>query len=64
MEARTEVCGLLLQGGGLCALRVESSCGDAEAFLSSGSQFEEVGLLLELLAALGVGVAQGGSFFF
>jgi len=50
---------LLLQGVSLHALLVKSSGGSANALLGSGGRLQEVGLLLELLAALGVGGADG-----
>ncbi|KAG8051335.1 hypothetical protein GUJ93_ZPchr0009g2001 [Zizania palustris] len=59
MEMRTEGSGLLLQGGGLRTFLVEGGSSGRDPLLSSGGGLEEVGLLLELLAALGVGGAQG-----
>jgi len=50
---------LLLQGVSLRALLVKSSGGRANALLGGGGRLQEVGLLLELLAALGVGGADG-----
>ena len=50
---------LLLQGVSLRALLVKSSGGSANALLGGGGRLQEVGLLLELLAALGVGGADG-----
>jgi hypothetical protein len=50
---------LLLQGVSLRALLVKSSSGGANALLGGGCRLQEVGLLLELLAALGVGGADG-----
>ena len=49
---------LPLQGVGLCALRVESTGGEVDAFLGGGGVLEEVHLLLELLTMLGVGGTQ------
>jgi hypothetical protein len=46
------------------ALRIEGGSGHADAFLSGGGGLQKVNLLLELLAALRVGGAQGGGFVF
>ncbi|KAG8043543.1 hypothetical protein GUJ93_ZPchr0458g22677 [Zizania palustris] len=60
MKTCAEGSGLLFQGGGLRSFLVEDGSSSTDPLLSSGSRFEEVGLLLELLAALGIGGAQGG----
>jgi hypothetical protein len=46
---------LLLQGVGLRALLLEGSSSGTDTLLGSGGRLEEVGVLLQLLAALGVG---------
>jgi hypothetical protein len=56
--------GPLLQEIGLCALTVKGVGGGADPVLGGGGGLEEVGVLLQLLPALGVGGAQGSSFVF
>jgi hypothetical protein len=63
-ETLAESSGLLLQGVGLRALLIESGGGSTNTLLGGGGGLEEGGLLFELLAALGVGGAQGGGFVF
>jgi hypothetical protein len=62
--AAPESHGPLLEDVGLRALFLESVGGGADAVLGGGSGLEEFGVLQELLAALGVGGAQGGDLFF
>jgi hypothetical protein len=61
-QAGAEGGSLPLQVIGGRALRIEGGSGHADAFLSGGGGLQKVSLLLELLAALRVGGAQGGSF--
>lgn len=63
-EAAPEGGDLLLQVVGLRALLLEGGSGGVDAFLSGVGRIEEGGLLLELLAARGVGGFQGGGFLF
>jgi hypothetical protein len=56
--------GPLFQGVGLHALLVKGVDGGVEAILGGSARLEEVGVLLELLVALGIGRVQGGSFVF
>jgi hypothetical protein len=60
--AAAESGGALLQGIGLCALLIKGVDGGANPILGGGGGFEEVGILLKLVAALGVGGVQGGGF--